>query len=109
MSLRQSTVSTEFVKVGPVDTGQVNPTSDVVEMAFLAPSATPVAGDWKTAVWRSGGPPYYIMRLVYGSGVIGPPGGSTVLAVGTYVIWVRIHDNPETPARPVDVLTIYGA
>lgn len=108
MSLRQSVASLEYVTIGPITTasGQ-DPTTDDVDMAFLALEAQPVEGDWAEAEWADGGPPYFAQRLVYGGNVEDPPVDSTVLDAGSYVVWVRIHDNPETPARPVDVLVVY--
>lgn len=109
MSLRQSVTSFEYVKVGPVTTGTDDPTGDDVEMAFLDPADTPEEADWEDAEWATVGGNNSIQRLVYGGNVVNPPGGATVLDAGTFVVWVRIHDNPETPARPADVLVMYEA
>lgn len=107
MSLRQSVASSEFVTVGPVVTGAADPTTDDVDMAFMADLGTPGEDDWVEAAWVSGGPPYFVQRMVYGDVVLTPPADSTVLGTGQYIVWLRIHDNPETPARPVDALVMF--
>lgn len=73
----------------------INPTSDPVAMAFM-PQATqvPQLADWQTAIWatRSNNilEPYAAACLV-------GPGGTIQLAIGTYIIYVKITDNPEIP------------
>lgn len=110
MTVRQSSASLEYIRVGPVAATAngvaVNVSTDVVKMAFLT-TGTPAAGDWKSANWETGGPPYFAVSLVAGAGVVSPPGGATVLAAGTYVVWLKITDSPEIPARPVDALVVY--
>lgn len=72
-----------------------NPTADTVVMAFM-PQATqsPQLADWQTAIWatRSGDilNPYAACCLV-------GPGGTITLGIGTYIIYVKISDNPEIP------------
>lgn len=77
-------------------TGQpFNPTADPVAMAFM-PTAyqVPVLSDWKTAVWavRSSNvlEPYAAACLV-------GPGGTIQLGIGTYIIYLKVTDNPEIP------------
>jgi hypothetical protein len=72
-----------------------NPTADLVQMAFL-PQATqsPQPTDWQIATWGTNTSnvlqPYTAFCLI-------GPGGTIQLGTGTYVIWVRIVDNPEVP------------
>jgi hypothetical protein len=75
----------------------VDPTSDTVQMAFLtsAPdTASPGASDWETASWETNtttDPDQYWARCLVGTG------GATTLSAGTYYVWVKVADNPETP------------
>ena len=67
------------------------------------PSGPPAGGDWKTASWETDAtttPPTYYARCLVG------PGGTVPLAPGTYMIWLKITDAPEIPARPVAPITI---
>ena len=72
-----------------------NPTSDVVQFAF-APTATyvPQNADWQTGSWDTDSTnvlyPYSAKCLV-------GPAGTITLGIGTYVIYLRITDNPEVP------------
>jgi hypothetical protein len=91
-----SALATMYVPVGPVravvDGLAVNPTADVVSMAFVGLSDTPVSGDWKAASWDQA--PIqgdYIIQCL-----VGPSGGVTTLTPGQYAVWVKIVDNPET-------------
>jgi hypothetical protein len=72
-----------------------NPTSDPVYMAFM-PQATqvPQLSDWKTAIWATR--PSDILNPYAAACLVGP-GGTITLTVGTYVIYVKVTDNPEVP------------
>ncbi len=100
-----SSLSLEYVRlpVSAKDSGaMVNPTGDAVAMAFMA-SGSPAGGDWKTASWETDAtttPPTYYARCL-----VGPSPGNP-LAPGTYMIWLRITDAPEIPARPVAPLIV---
>ncbi len=103
----QSALSLKYVRV-PVRVTKngvaVDPTGDVVQMAFMAQGAgDPAGGDWKTASWETDPtttPPTYYARCLVG------PGGTATLAKGTYLVWVKITDVPEVPADPVAPITI---
>mgnify|MGYP001558342981 CR=1 FL=1 len=100
-----SRLSTEFVivPVNAVFDGQTfNPTQDLVQFAFTAgygviPSAW-INGSWDVnpvqGIW-------YNAKCL-----IGPGSNATPLAPGTYTVWVRITDNPETPVRQAGTLII---
>jgi hypothetical protein len=96
-----SSLSSEFVKV-PVRAEEngavVNPTADVVELAF-APGLTEPAGTaWNVAEWETAGADYFA-RIV-----VGPLG--VVLAEGDWGVWVRVTDTPERPVHRAGTLTI---
>lgn len=81
--------------VKPLKNGQAyDPTSDVVDLAIIpSTQAKPAIGDWKTAGWEpSNGSGTYWGRLLVGLGT--PFGAPTP---GTYGVYMRVHDNPETP------------
>jgi hypothetical protein len=61
-------------------------------MAFPIPGVPPTT--WYNAAWEtdsSASVPTYLARTTVG------PGGTAVLAVGTYEMWVKVTDNPEIP------------
>lgn len=90
--MRISDQSLQHVPVrisNPLDT-TFNPTSDTVQMAFLAEGVDPAPSDWQDATWTTVRGSYYANCLV-------GPGGTIQLAAGTYVVWVMVTDNPETP------------
>jgi hypothetical protein len=91
-------LSTEYVLV-PVSATKngapYNPTSDTVQFAFM-PTATqfPGVSDWVAGQWdiSSGNPIYpYNAKCLVG------PGGTITLAIGTYVIYIKVTDSPEIP------------
>lgn len=96
MAVRISSLAKVYLRVKlPPITEQgnpVNPTSDTVQMAFMA-SGAPASGDWKTASWETDAtvtPNVYSIRCLIG------PGGTVTLAAGEYTIWTKITDNPES-------------
>jgi hypothetical protein len=98
-----SSLSTEYVLIpvqfiDPVTGGQIDPTGDVIVMAFTQGSVDPVGGDWVSATWRSGGPPYIAQTLV------GPAG--KVLAKGGWKVWAKITSNPELPVLRAGFLKV---
>lgn len=101
-----SAASLEYVRVPVAATSAgaaVNPTADVVKMAFIAPEATPAAGDLKAASWDTDPtttPPTYRAQCLVG------PGGTITLAAGLYVVWVQVTDSPEIPLRPAGTLEV---
>lgn len=97
-SIGISHLSTQYILI-PVKAVQAgvpyNPTSDMVQFAF-APTATyvPQSGDWVTGSWQTDTTnflyPYSARCLIGPSGVI-------TLGIGTYVIYIKVADSPETP------------
>jgi hypothetical protein len=102
-----SRLSTEYVLV-PISATKsgvaYNPTGDVVTMAFM-PTAIqqPGLSDWMASSWDTDSTniiyPYNVKCLVGPSGVI-------TLNTGTYVIFVKIVDNPEIPVLQVGQLIV---
>jgi len=83
------------VKTTTLSGAAYNPTSDTVQMAFM-PTATQVPGvpDWQTAVWAA-----VTGNLIYPYAaycLIGP-GGTINPGIGTYVVYLKVTDNPEIP------------
>jgi hypothetical protein len=58
------------------------------------PTQNPISGDWQTGAWDTNTTniiyPYFAKCLV-------GPSGTINLGLGTYVIYVKITDNPEVP------------
>ena len=100
-SISVSHLSLQYVSVPltvtTLDGAPYDPTGDVVQMAFM-PTATqvPQDSDWQTAEWSTD-----TSNLIYpyaANCLIGP-GGTITLGIGTYVIYLRITDNPEIPVQ----------
>ena len=93
-----SALSTQYILV-PVTATQAgaayDPTADSVQFAFM-PTATQVPGssDWVAGSWDTVTSnllyPYSAKCLVGPAGVIDP-------GIGTYVVYMKITDNPEVP------------
>lgn len=104
----QSALSTEFVRV-PVSardgSSEINPTSDVVSMAFVSAGSSPVSGDWKTGSWETDSTTTPV--TYYARALVGPTGGVVTLSDGLYDVFVKIGDNPETPVRRCGAVAIF--
>lgn len=101
-----SSLSTEYVLVpvsARVEGILINPTGDEVQFAFKSDGTDPAPADWLTGSWASTSPlnNYYQAQILVGPGI-----GGNVLAIGTYVVWLKITDNPEIPVRQPGTLTI---
>ncbi len=72
-----------------------DPTGDAVRMAFM-PTATqvPQPADWQSAVW-SAVPSSLIYP--YAAYCLVGPGGTVTLGLGTYVLYLKVTDDPEIP------------
>lgn len=102
MTLALSTAATEYLRYNVTATAAgvaKNPTTDTVQFAFTASSQSPpvtyFAGSWETANGA-----YFAICLV------GPAGGVTTLAVGTWTVWIKVTDTPEVPVRNVGLLVV---
>lgn len=102
-----SHLSTEYllVPVSAVKNGSpYNPTGDTVQFAFMpAPTQVPQNTDWVAGAWDTDSGnliyPYSAKCLIGPSGIIS-------LGLGTYTIYVKITDNPETPVLIGGQLTV---
>ena len=72
----------------------VNVTAFPVAMALIARDLDPAPGDWQTAAWVAGGPPYYAERLF-------------TPVVGTWGLWVRVITASETVVRQAGLVEFY--
>ena len=106
-NLNQSVLATQYVLV-PVSATKngaaYNPTADTVQFAFMSnPVQQPGVSDWVSGSWETVATnvlyPYNARCLV-------GPTGSTVLTLGTYVMYVKITDSPEIPVETAGQLTI---
>lgn len=103
--MEQSALATEYVMalVSIKKSGVfVNPTSDIIQMAFPVVGSPPVTwldGSWETD--NSTGTPRYYARCLIG------PGGEAELAVDDYEVFMKVTDDPEVPVRKLGVLSIY--
>lgn len=96
----QSSLSTEMYPIRVTATdyagNPVDPSSDIVQIAFVGIGAEPVTGDWHTATWLSS-------EVV---GILVGPAPALAVAEGDHSAWVKVTDDPERPAREVGVLRI---
>lgn len=91
----RSSASLEYVLVPIIvkEAGLViNPTADVVEMAFTNEGVAPVESDWKTGSWEAD----TLDQLYYARCLVGP-NGVISLAAQVWDTYVRISDQPERP------------
>ena len=98
-----SALSLEYVKVQvtALENGTaIDPTTDIVSMAFPVTNVVPVSGDWKSASWETTPTGAYYARCLVG------PGGTVTLAAGRYDIWIRVSDSPEVPVKQAGQLLI---
>jgi hypothetical protein len=97
-TLTLSHLSTEYVLV-PLQVTKAgvpyNPTSDTLQFAFMPNSVqVPVTADWVAGAWES--VPTNIIYPYNAKCLVGPT-GTTVLTLGTYVMYLKITDSPEVP------------
>lgn len=102
-----SHLSTEYILI-PISVNKAgaayNPTGDVVDFAFM-PNAVqqPGVSDWVSGAWDVD-----TSNIIYpynAKCLVGPTGTIT-LGTGTYTIYVKILDNPETPVLVVGQLIV---
>ena len=74
-----------------------NPTGDSVQMAFMPqPSQYPQLTDWQTAIWSTNA---NNVLYPYAANCLVGPGGTIQLGIGTYVMYVKVTDNPAIPVE----------
>lgn len=96
-AVRIPSSSREYVKCGPQrlreEGRSVDLTSSTIEFAFTAAVTTePEEADWLEGSWESG------RGRVFARCLVGP-GGGTVLAEGTWVVWTRLTRSAELIVR----------
>lgn len=101
-----SPLSTEYVEipVSVVKSGAVvSPTADTVQFAFMPLGKAPGVSDWHAGDWETlpGPPAVYMARVL-----VGPGTGGVVVPAGSYVVWVKVTDNPEVPVLQAGTLVI---
>lgn len=80
----------------------VDPTGDVVRMAFMATTDLPLSGDFNLASWETNGsttPPTYTALCLIGPGYV-------QLDPGEYRVFVQIVDSPEVPIIPTPEILV---
>lgn len=97
-SIGLSQLATEYVLI-PVSATKsgaaYNPTGDTVQFAFMpTPTQVPQVSDWVSGSWETDSSnvlyPYSAKCLV-------GPAGTVTLGIGTYIVYIKITDNPEIP------------
>jgi hypothetical protein len=94
-----------FIPVSATKSGVAyNPTGDTVQFAFM-PGATAVPGntDWVAGSWDTN---TSSLLYPYSAKCLVGPAGTTNPGIGTYVMYIRISDNPEVPVLIVGQLQI---
>jgi hypothetical protein len=72
-----------------------NPTSDTVAFAFAATATyVPQVSDWVPGSWDTSAAS---VLYPYNCKILIGPGGAITLGIGSYIAYLRISDNPETP------------
>lgn len=101
-----SASSLEYVRVpvyAKASGAVVDPTGNTVKLAFMSTTAAPGVSDLKTASWETDtttNPDTYYARCLVGSG------GAVTLTAGTYHVWVKVTDSPETPLKRAGLLKV---
>ena len=85
-----------FIPIAATKNGlPYNPIGDVVQFAFApTPTYVPQSGDWVAGTWETDTTnalyPYSAACLI-------GPSGTINLGIGTFIIYLKIRDNPEQP------------
>ena len=97
--------STQYIEVPITNDQCVNPTSDVVQFAFLGPYSNVSQSNeavpnnsttYYTGIWPSTSP-VNNMPNTYNAAILVGPNGVVTLSTGTYLVIVRVTDSPEVP------------
>jgi hypothetical protein len=109
ITLTQLAVSTEPIQLQVTATSDglpYDPSGDPVAIAFVPVTSPPSSPDptsmeWNTAYWETDSGPAY-----WASVLVGPLNGGVSLAVGTYLVVVKVTDSPAVPVKPGAYLTV---
>ena len=103
-----SSLSIEYVHVsiaatvGGVD---LDPTGDIVALAFVTQGATPAPGDFVAGSWIQD--PSTVPTTHFARALVGPISPAVVmLAPGLYDVYVKVTDNPEVPCKKAGPLRV---
>lgn len=105
MAVKVNSLSKQYVRAevqAKLSGAYVNPTADVVEMAFPAVTVDPSV--WVTASWETdatASPTRYYARCLVG------PSGAITLTDGLYDCWVRVTDSPEIPVMKAGQVEVF--
>lgn len=98
--------STQYIEVPITNTEGINPTSDVVQIAFLGPygniqqanQAVPTSSTtYYTGSWQSTSPVANTASTYNAIVLVGPDGGVVSLSSGAYLVIAKVTDSPEVP------------
>ncbi len=93
-----SSLSVQYVHCSVAATSggvDIDPTGDVVALAFVPQGATPAPGDFITGSWIQD--LTTVPTTHFARALVGPPPGMITLSPGLVDIYVRVSDNPEVP------------
>ena len=96
IGLSQLATQYVFIPVTVTKSGvPYNPTGDVVQFAFMpTPTQVPQVSDWVSGSWDTD---TTSVLYPYSAKCLVGPAGTITLGIGTYIIYVKIQDNPEIP------------
>jgi hypothetical protein len=102
-----SQLATEYVliPVSATKSGEpYDPTGDAVQFAFAATATyVPQDSDWVSGSWDTD--PANILYPYSAKCLVGPAGTIT-LGIGTYVIYIKVTDDPEIPVLIAGQLSV---
>lgn len=99
------TVSTQYLSTNITNNESVNPTSDVVQIAFLGPQSNQSSANeqvptssttWYTAFWPTTSSVTNQPNTYTASILVGPL-GTVALGTGTYLMLAKVTASPEAP------------
>jgi hypothetical protein len=110
LTLSQLATSTEYIQLQVVATqlngAAYNPSSDPVYIAFVPitsppSSPDPTSGEYNTAFWTTD-----TSGLFWAGILVGPLNGGVSLAAGSYLVCVKVTDDPAVPVKTGAYLTV---
>lgn len=97
LTLPHQTSETIRVRVSAWDEGvMIDPRTYPVWWAIMDGAEDPGDDDWHAAGWEASGPPYWTRYRVED------------LAPGSYLVWIKVEAEAETPVRTVGRLQMTG-
>lgn len=104
--LKVAAISVAYLRLRVIakENGQLkDPTGDDVEFGFTSIHViNPTPEEWYAGSWETEGLKYYARILA------GPGTDVDFLEAGeTYNVWIKIYDDPETPAHLAGLVYVY--